>query len=1054
MMRFIYFALRNQLLWVWSRAGMLCVFKDFMKSGESARRPGRAGILVEWLRCCLLPVCAAFLPAASHAQNRGGPETEVQYLSGTGYGNTVEWEFFCTGGRNSGKWTTIGVPSCWEQEGFGTYQYGIGFYGKETAPGLADEQGKYRYEFEVPEEWRGRRVRIVFDGSMTDTEVWINGQDAGPTHRGGFYRFKYDITNLLKFGQKNVLEATVSKESEDASVNLAERRADYWNFGGIFRPVFLEALPAGFISRTAIDADADGSFLAEVYLGSGAGTSLSVKAQLSDSEGKPVGEVLTATAAPGADKMILEGKFAGIRNWTAETPHLYNVEFTMLEDGAPKHTVRERFGFRTFEVREGDGLYLNGQKIILKGINRHSFWPESGRTLNKELNYADVRLMKEMNMNSVRMSHYPPDPEFLDACDELGLYVLNELGGWHGHYDEGVGNKLVGELVRRDVNHPSIIFWDNGNEGGWNTALDDEFAKWDPQDRPVLHPQQSHDGVETMHYRSYGETEEYLRGAEIFLPTEFLHGLYDGGHGAGLWDYWELMRRHPRCAGGFLWVFSDEGIARTDQDGRIDNSGNYGADGIVGPHREKEGSFYTVKEIWSPVQVRASGTSAGRGGASRETGGSAGDSGESSPENSGKTSQGRRGPEEISRIPSLYGEEPGREQLSADFQGAFRVENRYSFINLSQCSFSWSLGRFPGPAATGSGHETIAGGEITGPAVAPGGTGELKLPLPANWKEGDVLYLAALDPQGDSLWTWSWSWEKPAAYFSGADGQGTGVQVREEDDLLVVTSASLELAFNKKDGLLAGVSQQGKKIAFGNGPRFIAARRGDRTLDGSIDPDAPKGVDRVYNEIKLESKLADLKTRREGEDLLIEASYSGALNKIIWRISPGGVLRLDYEYTYNGAVELMGVCFDYPETGMEAIRWLGRGPYRSWQNRIHGTKLNVWKNEYNDPIPGETFLYPEFKGYFRGWRWAEFETEEGMIRMAGDGPGTYLGVYTPRDGRDLLLYTLPETGIAILDVIPAVRNKVNSTDLNGPSARAMRVSGSRRHTVWFRFEAR
>ncbi|HYH56269.1 MAG TPA: glycoside hydrolase family 2 TIM barrel-domain containing protein, partial [Anseongella sp.] len=350
----------------------------------------------------LLAALAVFLPLFLTAQKGEEPETEIRYLSGTGYGDTVEWEFFCTAGRNSGKWSTIGVPSCWEQEGFGTYQYGIGFYGKETAPGLADEQGMYRHEFEVPEAWRDRRVRIVFDGSMTDTEVKINGQKAGPVHQGGFYRFRYDITDLLKFDRKNLLEVTVSKESSNASVNLAERRADYWNFGGIFRPVFLEALPASFIDRTAIAARADGSFLAEVYLGSGSEEGLRVKAQLCDERGRPVGEPLSATPAPGSDKVILRGKFAGIRTWTAETPHLYRVRFTLLGKGLSRHVAEERFGFRTFEVREGDGLYLNGQKIILKGINRHSFWPESARTLNRELNYADVRLMKEMNMNAVR----------------------------------------------------------------------------------------------------------------------------------------------------------------------------------------------------------------------------------------------------------------------------------------------------------------------------------------------------------------------------------------------------------------------------------------------------------------------------------------------------------------------------------------------------------------------------------------------------------------------------------------------------------------------------
>ena len=165
--------------------------------------------------------------------------------------------------------------------------------------------------------------------------------------------------------------------------------------------------------------------------------------------------------------------------------------------GQPLHTTTTRFGFRTIEVRERDGVYLNGTKIVLKGVNRHAFWPETGRTVSREQSYADVRLIKEANLNAVRMSHYPPDEHFLEACDELGLYVLDELAGWQKPYGTAVGARLIGEMVRRDVNHPSILFWDNGNEGGWNEKNDGEFAKWDPQQRRVLHPWAVHSAAST-----------------------------------------------------------------------------------------------------------------------------------------------------------------------------------------------------------------------------------------------------------------------------------------------------------------------------------------------------------------------------------------------------------------------------------------------------------------------------------------------------------------------------------------------------------------------------
>ena len=165
-------------------------------------------------------------------------------------------------------------------------------------------------------------------------------------------------------------------------------------------------------------------------------------------------------------------------------------------------------------------------------------------------------------MNAVRMSHYPPDAHFLDACDELGLYVLDELGGWQKSYDTPTGRRLIGQIVRRDVNHPSIVLWDNGNEGGWNRENDGEFARWDPQKREVLHPWEKFRFTNTGHYKKFDSHTNLSSGPDIYMPTEFLHGLYDGGIGAGMWDYWELIRKSKVGGGGFFWALVDECVSR------------------------------------------------------------------------------------------------------------------------------------------------------------------------------------------------------------------------------------------------------------------------------------------------------------------------------------------------------------------------------------------------------------------------------------------------------------------------------------------------------------
>ena len=926
------------------------------------------------------------------------PQTEWQYLSGRGCDDMVEWDFFCTDGRNSGKWAKIGVPSCWELQGFGTYQYGITFYGKAFPEGIADEKGMYKYEFEVPEKFRGQQVNLVFEASMTDTEVKVNGRKVGSKHQGAFYRFSYNVTDFLKYGKKNLLEVTVSKESENASVNLAERRADYWNFGGIFRPVFLEVKPAVNLRHIAIDAQMDGSFRANCYTNI-SNDGMSVRAQISDSKGKKLAET-TVPVKAGGDWTSIQLNVSNPALWTAETPNLYKAQFSLLDkNGKVLHNETETFGFRTIEVRESDGLYVNGVRINVRGVNRHSFRPESGRTLSKAKNIEDVLLMKDMNMNSVRLSHYPADPEFLEACDSLGLYVMDELGGWHGKYDTPTGVRLIEGMIERDVNHPSIIWWSNGNEKGWNTELDGEFHKYDPQKRPVIHPQGNFSGFETMHYRSYGESQNYMRLPEIFMPTEFLHGLYDGGHGAGLYDYWEMMRKHPRCVGGFLWVLADEGVKRVDMDGFIDNQGNFGADGIVGPHHEKEGSYYTIKQLWSPVQIMDT-------------------------------------------------------SVDRQFDGKLSVENRYDYLNLNTCRFLWKQVKFPlATDVPNAGTKVVKQGEVQGSDIAAHSAGILDLKttiLP----DADALFVTAVDKYGHELWRWTFPIDKlnqVKEELSPLSGKAT---YTETDNDLTVKANNRTFVFSKKDGQLKGVSVNNRKISFANGPRFIGARRADRSLDQfyNHDDEKAKEKDRTYSEFPDAAVFTKLDVREDGGNLIITANYKlGNLDKAQWTINPSGIVTLDYTYNFSGVVDLMGICFDYPEEQVISKRWLGAGPYRVWQNRIHGTQYDIWENDYNDPIPGETFTYPEFKGYFGDVSWMNICTKEGTISLTNETPGTYIGIYQPRDGRDRLLYTLPESGISVLNVIPPVRNKVNSTDLCGPSSQPKWVNGPQTGRIVFRF---
>lgn len=283
----------------------------------------------------ILVLLIAGFPAAAQ-------QTIIKYLSGTDKDHTVTWDFFCTKGTNSGKWTTIPVPSCWELQGFGHYDYG-----RVKLADQSDEVGKYRYRFQVDKNWKGQKVNIVFEGSMTDTEVKINGKLAGPRHQGAFCRFTYDIGSLLKYGSSNLLEVQVSKKSANHSVNLAERDADFWIFGGIFRPVYLEVLPVAHIERVAIAASAEGDFSMQV-IKQQADPSYKVEATISKANSTAVLAVLNTTAVSGDTMDILKALVTKPDLWSPEFPNLYKVVVALKDkQGKVIHTLEKKFGFRT-----------------------------------------------------------------------------------------------------------------------------------------------------------------------------------------------------------------------------------------------------------------------------------------------------------------------------------------------------------------------------------------------------------------------------------------------------------------------------------------------------------------------------------------------------------------------------------------------------------------------------------------------------------------------------------------------------------------------------------
>jgi hypothetical protein len=893
-------------------------------------------------------------------------KTEIQYLSGTDKDHTVQWDFFINNGMNKDKWSKIGVPSNWELQGFGSYLYGK--VNKEI-----NETGLYKYEFEVSKTWNRKKIYIVFEGSMTDTEVKINGKLAGPVHQGAFYQFKYDITELLNLKGKNILEVKVTKESANESVNRAERLSDYWVFGGIFRPVYLKAVPAQFIDRVAIDAKADGSFYMDVYT-KGSGKAKTVRAQLQTLDGKPFGEILNAVVnKDSTGKSIIKGSFTKPALWNPEFPNRYQVVVSINEGKKVIHQLTQKFGFRTVEVRLEDGIYVNNQKIIFKGICRHTFWPSSGRTSSQQLAIDDVSLMKDMNMNAVRMSHYPPDQYFLDVCDSMGMFVLDELAGWQKFYDTPTAKRLVKQVVERDVNHPSIVLWDNGNEGGFNKDVRGDYALYDPQKRTVIEPWSIINGTNTKHYPKFAYVQNALNsGKEIFFPTEFLHGLNDGGHGAGLDDQWNFMLSKPLSAGAFLWVFADEGVERRDKHDSIDVQGNLAPDGILGPYHEKEGSFYTVKEIWSPVYFKTT-------------------------------------------------------EIGSDFDGKMEVSNRFLYSNLNLSKYSFELVKF------GNNFPKVATvkktGTIKSPDIAVGEHGTLNLELPDDWKGYDVLYVTATDQYGRNINTWSWNITKPGDFSNRIITTDQGKVVSSElNNQITVSSGSTEITFDKASGSIAGLKHSGKSVSF-NGMQFA-------------------GLSRSFKEMKNFYK---------DDNYVVELVYDSA-SYATWTVMKGGWLKLDYGYSPKGNLDFAGVTFAYPENLVTGATLMANGPYHVWKNRIKGPQFGVFDKKYNNTITGQTWDYPEFKGYYSNFYAVEIQTKEVPITIVSATDDLFLHLFTPQTAPNLrgvrgeMTPPFPSGNISVLNGISAVGTKFSSARSEGPQGEKNNYNGETlKGTVYFRF---
>ncbi|MFF4350118.1 glycoside hydrolase family 2 TIM barrel-domain containing protein [Streptomyces sp. NPDC001530] len=518
-------------------------------------------------------------------------------------------------------WDRLPVPSCWQLHGVGAPAYtNVTYPFPIDPPRVPDENptGEYRREFTLPGDWPTGRGVLRFDGVDSCFAVWLNGVRLGDG-KGSRVPTEFDASDALRPG-RNVLAVRVHQWS--AGSYLEDQ--DMWWLSGIFRSVRLLSRPAGGLDDFFVHADYDHT--------TGTGT---LRIETSGAARLSVPALGLTDADPAGPHT-----FGDVVPWSAEQPHLYLGELT-----AGGERVHVRIGFRTVAVEDGL-LRVNGRPLLLRGVNRHEWDPETGRTLADDTMLRDVLLMKQHNINAVRTSHYPPSSEFLALCDEYGLWVVDECDlethgfeqvDWRGNpsadarWREAFLDRMR-RVVERDKNHPSVIMWSLGNESGTGENLA-AMAAWtrdrDPS-RPIHYEGDRDSGYVDVYSRMYAdhaETELIGRGEEPgtgdpaldahrrelpFILCEYAHAMGNGP--GGLTEYQRLFEAYPRLQGGFVWEWIDHGIARHTPDGRqffayggdfgeSVHDGNFVADGLLFPDRTPSPGLAEYKKVIEPVRI-------------------------------------------------------------------------------------------------------------------------------------------------------------------------------------------------------------------------------------------------------------------------------------------------------------------------------------------------------------------------------------------------------------------------------------------------------------------
>ncbi|HEX2100290.1 MAG TPA: glycoside hydrolase family 2 TIM barrel-domain containing protein, partial [Candidatus Synoicihabitans sp.] len=880
-------------------------------------------------------------------------------------------------------WDTIPVPSNVEMHGYGIpiyvnirYPWPEPWHPPEVpAQDPNNTVNHYRRTFTVPEGWAGRRVLITFDGVNSFFTLWVNGHEVG-VGKDSRTPVEFDLTPYLKTGD-NVLAVENFRWSDGSYLE----DQDFWRMSGIFRDVYLWSPPnvhvRDFEVKTTLEYR-DATLEVDVTFSTITSTvaPLHVRAELRDAAGAVVAQPsVEISAAPGSEiRATLRADVPDPLKWTAETPHLYQLLLS-LEDtkgGATHEVIPVKVGFRQVEIRDGH-LLVNGQRILIKGTNRHETDPDRGQAITIDSMIKDIVVMKQHNINAVRTSHYPNQPVWYDLCDQYGLYLVDEANiESHGM---GYGEKTLAKvpewaaahldrtvrMVERDKNHPSVIIWSLGNEAGDgpNFEATSAWIKQRDPSRPVQYEgaaERPHTDIVCPMYAGPDDLQRYSAQPRTrpYILCEYSHAM--GNSNGNLWLYWDLIYTRPHLQGGFIWDWVDQSlrqpvaskVPRKFERASREDEAFWAFGGDYGPPGTPSDQNFCNNGLVSPDRVPHPG---------------------------------------LKELAHVY--QYVHTQLVDPKARVVEVKNWYDFLNLKEVAvLHWQL--------TGDGR-VLQSGSMAAPPIAPRATARVALPVEALRAEPGVEYFLEVSFRLEHDQPWAArghevAWDQfklpdaaPAPALSLADS--APLQAAADDTTVKISGNGFAVTFDRLAGTL--VSYRVGSVELIQHPLRPDFWRAPIDNDRGRKMDESQGIWRdAHEDVVIERVMLDTKDPKRATVVVQSAlPRVGAQWETTYTVLATSDVVVRGKFIPGASPQptlpRLGMQMVLP-AGFDRIAWFGRGPHETYIDRqdarvgaYTGTVREQFFSDYSEP--GES-------GNKVDVRWVALRDERGYGLLATGRP--------------------------------------------------------------------